>query len=405
MNDTTKYQHEIDCIRGLAILIVMLRHTKVFWYADSGIFPELWFHGWTFFAVPTFFFLSGFSLTMKYKNSLNIWSFYKKRFITLIPIYLLWTFLYTLISEFNQRPFYEILIQFILVAATGSVVTLWYVSVLFQMYFLYPFILKIFKKLNFVKRQLLIFVILIFMFVCYLFGDKVTDIIFLYLYFGPWLIYFLIGIDIAFYWNDIKVILRKNQSLKVILTILFLISFVTLPYFVTQTYPRKPAPWILNNIISIFFLLMVFNQRRIYTSPLNSEIKNKNNVINANHDFSSQQLNFEGRFFGYISRFFYINGQYSLVLFMSHRVFMEIVQLVFLHFFGIDIKFWQEELPRFEAFLFSIFIFLLVYIFCMLFAYLFWNVSKNKYIIGKKSSWLSIKERKIIKFTKKNKEF
>ena len=97
MNDTTKYQHEIDCIRGIAILIVMLRHTKVFWYADSGIFPELWFHGWTFFAVPTFFFLSGFSLTMKYKNALNIWSFYKKRFITLIPIYLIWTFLYTLI--------------------------------------------------------------------------------------------------------------------------------------------------------------------------------------------------------------------------------------------------------------------------------------------------------------------
>jgi len=89
IDDKIKYQHEIDCLRGLSILIVMLRHTKVFWYADSGIFPDIWFHGWTFFAVPVFFFLSGFSLTMRYKDSLDLKTFYKKRFISLLPLYLI----------------------------------------------------------------------------------------------------------------------------------------------------------------------------------------------------------------------------------------------------------------------------------------------------------------------------
>ena len=307
MEETVKYQHEIDCLRGLCILIVMLRHTKVFWYADSGNFPDIWFHGWTFFAVPVFFFISGFSLTLKYGKSIesiDTKSFYKRRIMALLPLYLIWSFLYFLISDFDIEPFGFFLLEFILLTPIGVVLTIWYIFVIFQLYLLYPLILKRYKKLSFKTQQILIIGIVIFMLLSYLLGDLFTDIVFFYLHFGQWIIYFLIGINVAYYWKEIQIFLRKNVYFKIAITILFLISFATLPYFVVQTYPRKPAAWILNNIITIFFLLMVFSQRRIYVSPIIS--KDHVDIESFQLEQSSaKKLNFEGRIFGYFSKFLY----------------------------------------------------------------------------------------------------
>lgn len=105
MNNKTEYQHEIDCLRGLACLVVLMRHMRVFWYADCGVFPEGWFHGLSFFAVPAFFFISGYALTLNYKDNLEIKSFYKKRFITLLPIYFTWPFFTILFQDLTRSKF------------------------------------------------------------------------------------------------------------------------------------------------------------------------------------------------------------------------------------------------------------------------------------------------------------
>lgn len=403
MDKTSKYQHEIDCLRGISILIVMLRHTKVFWYADSGLFPDIWFHGWTFFAVPVFFFISGFSLSLKYGDSiesLDTKAFYKRRIMTLLPLYVIWSFLLFLVSDFDSEPFYFILLEFVVRTPIGAVLTIWYIFVVFQLYLLFPLVMKFYKKLNFKKRQLLIIGIVISMLLCYLLGDLFTDIVFFYLYFGQWFIYFLIGINVACYWKEIQNFLRKNVYFKILISILFLVSFATLPYFVVQTYPRKPAVWILNNIITIFFLLMVFSQRKIYESPINVNNHDESESPQLKQDFSTLQLNFEGRIFGYFSKFLYINGQFSLGLFITHRVFMQVVSLIFLHFFGIDIDPWRENNSRYAAFLISILYFVLVYILSLIFTYIMWKIPKSEYIIGKKSIWISIEKKEVIKYNK-----
>ena len=408
MGETVKYQHEIDCLRGLSIIIIMLRHTKVFWNADSGNFQDIWFHGWTFFAVPVFFFISGFSLTLKYGKSvesIDSKSFYKRRILTLLPLYLIWSFLYFLISDFDKEFFGFFLLEFLVRTPIGAVLTIWYIFVVFQLYLLYPLILKRYKKLSFKMQQILIIGIVISMLLCFLLGDLFTDIVFFYLHFGQWFIYFLIGINVAYYWKEIQNFLRKNVYFKITISILFLISFATLPYFVDQTYPRKPAAWILNNIITIFFLLMVFSQRRIYVSPIIAKDHVDSENFQLEQDYATKKLNFEGRIFGYFSKFFYLNGQFSLGLFLSHRFFMQVVSLIFLNFFGIEIDPWREANSRFDAFLISILYFVLVYIMCMIFTYLMWKLPKSEYIVGKKSLWLSIEKREVIKYKKESLKF
>ena len=145
---------------------------------------------------------------------------------------------------------------------------------------------------------------------------------------------------------------------------------------------------------------MVFSQRRIYESPIQAEDHNENLSPQLKQDFSTLQLNFEGRIFGYFSKFLYINGQFSLGLFITHRVFMQIVSLIFLHFFGIDIDPWREDNSRYDAFLISILYFVLVYILSLLFTYIMWKIPKSEYIIGKKPIWISLKKKEVIKFSK-----
>ena len=322
--------------------------------------------------------------------------------MTLLPLYLIWSFLYFLISDFDKEPFGIFLLEFIVRTPIGVVLTIWYIFVVFQLYLLYPFILKQFKKLKFKMQQILIIGIVIAMLLAYLLGNLFVDIVFFYLHFGQWFIYFLIGINVAYYWTEIQNFIRKNIYFKIIISLLFLVSFATLPYFVVQTYPRKPAAWILNNIITIFFLLMVFSQRRIYESPIILRDHVDSTSVQLKQDFTTKKLNFEGRIFGYFSRFLYINGQFSLGLFVSHRFFMQVVSLIFLHLFGIDIDPWREANSRLDAFLISVLYFILVYILCMIFTYFIWKVPKSEYVVGKKSVWLSIEKREIIKYEKEN---
>ena len=77
MQNRVKYYHEINCIRGLATIAIVIRHTKVLAFIEFGIFPEGWFEFLTLFAVPLFFFLSGFSLSLRYRDNLDFNGFYE----------------------------------------------------------------------------------------------------------------------------------------------------------------------------------------------------------------------------------------------------------------------------------------------------------------------------------------
>lgn len=426
-----KYIHEINCIRGIAIIFVLFRHTGVFTYADLGIITSNWFECLTLFAVPLFFFLSGFSLTIKYRDvkNFNLKSYYKRRFIYLAPAYLFWVLSFQFITQygnaifiqglslsivFSIRFFLEFLVEYVIIAFTGNIITLWFILVLFQYYLLFPFLLKLYLKINFYLKQLLIIIIFLLTVIIYLLGINIffirTDNIInnlptifieikinisILFYFLPFFIYFILGINFAFYWDRINEILRESKLFKVLISLLFFVSIATLPFLENLILPIEPnifdyfSIWALfNSILAIIFLLMIFNQRKIYENFENSEYNYK---FNRNHSNSKQQslkLFFEGKIFGHFSRFFWFVGHYSLGLFLSHRIILKLVSYFFL-LFGINITPLQGDISRISAFSYAWLNFFLIFLIGVILTTILWKIPKGNYIIGNKSKWLN----------------
>jgi peptidoglycan/LPS O-acetylase OafA/YrhL len=426
-----KYIHEINCIRGVAIIFVLFRHTGVFTYADLGIITSNWFECLTLFAVPLFFFLSGFSLTIKYKDvkNFNLKSYYKRRFLFLVPAYLFWVLSFQFITRygnaifiqdlsfsivFSIRFFLEFLIEYVIIVFTGNIITLWFILVLFQYYLLFPFLFKLYLKINFYLKQFLIIIIFLLTVVIYLLGvniffirtnNIITTVPTIYIeikiniskifYFLPFFIYFILGINIAFYWVRINEILRDSKLFKVIISLLFFVSVATLPFIQNLILPIEPSffdyfsIWVLfNSILAIIFLLMIFNLRKIYENFEDSEYNKK---YNLNHSHSKQQslkLIFEGKIFGHFSRFLWLVGHYSLGLFLSHRIILILVSYFFL-LFGINITPMQGGISRISAFSYALLNFFLIFLIGVILTTFLWKIPKGNYIIGNKSKWLN----------------
>ncbi|MBI3887543.1 acyltransferase family protein [Candidatus Microgenomates bacterium] len=91
----------IDTLRGLAMLVMILTHTTVFFLQDPSA-NFLW--NWSHFAVPIFVFCSVYLFFQKsLYDKIAFWSFVKKRFVRLlIPYY--WFLLFFLIILFFTKP-------------------------------------------------------------------------------------------------------------------------------------------------------------------------------------------------------------------------------------------------------------------------------------------------------------
>ncbi len=190
LDQAKKYFPELDCIRGLAIFLLLCFHTDVARYIDIGIFPNDFFQSiLSSGAVPVFFCLSGLGLTIKYLNKeLKLKEFYKSRYKGLFPPYIIWTFLiFTIVSIGNifiesgnipsintiTNPTFlsNFFINYFIGMATGNVYTLWFVYVLFFYYLIFPFILKGFKKISFKERQFIVVIVIILTFLGYILNE------------------------------------------------------------------------------------------------------------------------------------------------------------------------------------------------------------------------------------------
>ena len=93
---TKKYRNELNGIRAIAIISVILNHF------NRDIFPN------GFLGVDIFFLLSGYVITLStYKrNNLNfnqfIFDFYKRRIKKLLPIFVIFTISVSLITFFRR---------------------------------------------------------------------------------------------------------------------------------------------------------------------------------------------------------------------------------------------------------------------------------------------------------------
>lgn len=137
---------EIDLMKIISCLAVIAIHISAIGISDpdfDGVVrhTSLFFNGLSNFAVPSFIFLSGLSLMLRYgSRPLSTLDFLRKRMNNILIPYLGWSFAYFFIYVF--AGFYAISLSNILAViflGTGEY-HLYFVVILLQLYFLFPLI-------------------------------------------------------------------------------------------------------------------------------------------------------------------------------------------------------------------------------------------------------------------------
>lgn len=142
---------KFDILRGLAIVGVILIHITAPLATDGDLLAIV-VNQISRFAVPVYFILSGWGLTIanSYKRSESYGDFLKKRFLSIFPQYFLWNIIYLFYTDVWNIPgdlsfemFYDILKSLLL----GTVYNhLYFVPVILIFYAVYPILLNIANK-------------------------------------------------------------------------------------------------------------------------------------------------------------------------------------------------------------------------------------------------------------------
>lgn len=141
-------------LKGLAIVAVVMLH--VLSSLPGRIFTQFPLAQWFIpldqlgrFSVPVFIGLSGFALARRYQNRLELVSFYWKRILKLIPLYLLWTVgLHLLFKVIPAWYTTDVPVPWWQVVLLGSGdYQLYFVPLIFQLYLLFPLLQWLTKRL------------------------------------------------------------------------------------------------------------------------------------------------------------------------------------------------------------------------------------------------------------------
>lgn len=153
----SKYRTQL---MGIAMLWIILFHTP---FNDTEL-PSLlrYIRRTGYGGVDIFFFLSGLGIFFAYKKE-NLKSFYKKRFLRIIPYYLPIVLAYSLFLYFNNFiTLKEVWLKvFLLDYWTNEVMLGWYIPVALLFYLITPFIMRMIGKEKTSHYLLLITLILI----------------------------------------------------------------------------------------------------------------------------------------------------------------------------------------------------------------------------------------------------
>lgn len=198
----------VNLLKGLAITAVVIIHIlssipgHIYTTPNAG--PYIFLDQLLRFSVPLFLGLSGYLLARKYPANLEIIKFYQRRLIRIVPLYLLWSIglwiLFLLIPVWNTPekpiPFWKILLL------GRSDYHLYFVPLIFQLYLLFPFLLKLLEKF---PRATLFGALSIqaFSFILFNYLDTIPEETILdsdqeqYSLFTSWIFYFVLGMFIA----------------------------------------------------------------------------------------------------------------------------------------------------------------------------------------------------------------
>lgn len=147
-----KRNYAIDVIRAVSIYGVILIHSTSRSLEMAGLdilrLPQtLFLNQSARFAVPLFFFISGFLLGFHYFKDVKIVSFYKKRLSKLIIPFVAWSFIYYFVLEGNEIKdiltfsFWKSLI------GGSTAIHLYFIPSIFIFYLIFPLILHFKEKI------------------------------------------------------------------------------------------------------------------------------------------------------------------------------------------------------------------------------------------------------------------
>ncbi len=150
----TEHIREIDYLRGFAILAVLIIHTSASFtavsYLDGVVIANIILDVFTHFAVPLFICISGFVLYMKYTGTYCYCEYYKKRFLRIIPPYLIFTTLYLAYTALGKAYLSgELIVPSALqivyaYLGAGGYYHLWFFLIIIELYCIYPVLEKLF---------------------------------------------------------------------------------------------------------------------------------------------------------------------------------------------------------------------------------------------------------------------
>lgn len=290
--------HEIDILRGITFLAVVMQHSLAGFIYEPGLriyesIPSALLLNIIRFAVPLFVVITGFSLYYSDKG-IGYISFIGKRFKQIILPYLLWTAIYDLfiffINGMKIKSLSEVISEYIKYSLTGTAsYHLWYMVLIIQFYFLYPmfklFINKNRSKINntiilivfFILHILLLYWYNNFSADVYKSSEGITKYILAYKdrLFIMWMFYFFLGAYFALYYNEIKLLLYK---IRYITGVGFLVSLLFVMKKMTSVATiNENSDYIINHFLgsplnTLMFPLLIFSILFIY--PLAEYILN-----------------------------------------------------------------------------------------------------------------------------------
>lgn len=180
----------LEMIRIIAIFSVILLHCNSPFFTDASMFEsKTWWltdiiNAISRFGVPLFFMISGY-LLLSSKTADNIVVFYKKRFLKIVPPFLIWSFIYYCNNYVMYHAPFTISNFLISIGTQNIVYHFWYLYTILFFYLLTPFVKKIINQCNEKQLYILLFIIILPTTICPFFNRLLQN----------WCFYFPMVVD------------------------------------------------------------------------------------------------------------------------------------------------------------------------------------------------------------------
>lgn len=248
---------EIDLIKIISCLAVIAIHVSARGISDPTVTGlarnvSLFINGISFFAVPSFIFLSGLALMLRYGGQpVSFAPFVKKRISSIVVPYLFWGFTYFLIYTFGGFYNFDLNnILSVIFLGTGEY-HLYFVVILFQLYLLFPLLKPFIERLGTLAGGLVLLAVH-FAYAAFAPSFPYMDRIFI-----PYLLFFCAGIFWGRHYGQLK---EWITGRRVMVSGIYLVSAALYLHsrFAPETaLGQAPQLWQLFSLASVL-LLMTF---------------------------------------------------------------------------------------------------------------------------------------------------